>query len=738
MKKYITTLLIIASICVDAQKLDKYEEVLPSILALPPSGALAQLKIYLAEEPDNASIYFQMAVIYESRYKNSDPIKDFAYKVGNAREALKAYERTEQFISEKDVRKNEEHYFNFGQLDDKGRVEVQYDTIRNHMNAMKVELQSFIDHAPLIYEKFTKSFSSYDRAHKMVTAILGEYATFKDLYLLFDPEVDKQFSAIKTAYESCLTFWDEYKAATANFDVGYDQTLNIQPVKIYRLDGLESKINFLQDEIHIWDYAQWVDETRKAINAEVNKLRTDLSAENIRLNQRLEQATPDFIRDQFEPLKVSKEVLFQLRKFDLNSVVEPIFLYKAKKHELIYNRLMSQQVDTSSTADANRKLYLYGQMINRVKEADTILAKVDQKNTSESLEKYAAFIRLHYQDQSGISRFAQQERLENQKTKAQYVTQIRSKLVEQLTADSVVEAVKYKRLEIPLAAQLPVDFDQLGTELITTHRLENFDESQFIGGIMKNEEEGKIQAYVAGVTADKKVGWYNDYLLQIDSSAGFDAHSRVGAMQIIPGGLAVILHGMDTNDTHINHLILLDEQGKPTLSRRLLLNQYPRAITYNERTNNLMVAYKGGDYVNDIFMQSELIIASYSILGDLQWQQRLAYKGDVTSITNLDDGYLVVGNFNELKGLDGKIMRAGTQNTDTKIYALKIQPDGTLASLVAIPSTGSAYSSTTFKVSDDCINLFGAKGAYEKQLTLQEEPEHIILTKDLEVLASSL
>ncbi len=61
-----------------------------------------------------------MAVIYEKRYRESDPIKDFAYKVGNAREALKAYQRTEQFISEKEVRKNQEYFFNFGTLDDKG------------------------------------------------------------------------------------------------------------------------------------------------------------------------------------------------------------------------------------------------------------------------------------------------------------------------------------------------------------------------------------------------------------------------------------------------------------------------------------------------------------------------------------------------------------------------------------------------------------------------------------------
>lgn len=724
-----------------SQKLEKYEEVLPRILALPPSGALAQLKIYLAEQPDNSSIYLQMAVIYEKRYRESDPIKDFAYKVGNAREALKAYQRTEQFISEKEVRKNQEYFFNFGTLDDKGRVTVGFDTISNHMARVKVELQSFIDNVPLIYDKFTRSFSSYDRAHKAFTGILGKYPTFKDLYLLYDAEVDKTFGDIKKDYLECLQYWKEYKAATASFDVGYSQTMTAKPIKVYRLDGLESKINFLQPKIQVWDYASWVDTTREIIHAEIDKLREDLMAENLRLNKRIEEAKPDFIREEFEPLKVSKEVLFTLRKYDLSSVIEPIFIFKEKKHDLIYQQLLSEKLGADTEVDVERKLYLYGQMVNRIKEADSVLSDIRRTNTAASLSKYSDFIKTNYNGPSGITQLITTERQNNKNDVSNYVANIQNELYAILKTDSVIKKVKYKKLDIPLFRSVPVDNDLLTAAPITSHRIENFDGSAFIAGIFKNTKENKTQAFVAGITKEQTVGWYNDYLLKIDSSAGFDANTRIGAIQSVPGGLAVILNGVDTSGTRINHLLMLDEKGVITHSRRLILSQFPRTISYNERTNTLFVTYKGNDYLDDPLVESEMIMANYSIYGDLQWQQRMSYKGDITDVVSVDQAYIIVGNYNEIKGLDGRVNRAGKNNTDTKAFAVKINLAGELLDLKTIDYSSSYFANKTYKVSDDCINFFGSMGAYTKTVMLDSRPEsavHVIMNKDLEILASTL
>lgn len=740
--KKLLFIVLLASISIQgfSQKLEKYEDVLPRILVLPPSGALAQLKIYLAEEPENPSIYLQMAVLNEQRYKDADPIKDYAYKLGNAQEALKAYNRTVAFLTEKDVRRNSENYFNFGKVDEKGRVNVEYDSIKSHLDAMMAELDLYIRHMPTIYEKFTQSFSHYDQAYKLFTKILGDYPTFKDLYLLYTPEVDQQFEQIKKEYQASMKYWEEYLSAKDSLAIGYNQQIVVQPVKVYRLDGLESKINFLKEKINVWDYASWVDETRETIGAEIDKLRRDLAAENIRLNKRIEQAQPDFIRDEFEALKVTKEILFNLRKYDLNSVIEPIFLFKEKKHNLIYQSLMSETLNSESEVDVDRKLYLYGQMINYIKDADSVLADIKRRNTQASLDKYEEFIRVHYKGQSGINNMVATEKQQNAADASTYVSNIRNELYGMLRKNSIISTLTYKKLEIPLTKGMIVGNDQL-TVPITTHRIDNFDGSQFIGGIYKNEKEGLTQAYICGVTADKKIGWFNEYLLQMDSAKGYDSHTRIGAMAAIPGGVAVILNGVDSAGIRMNHLLLLDEKGITTHSRRLLLNLFPRTISFNERTNTLFVTYKAEDYQDDILLESELIMTNYSIYGDLLWQKRMNYKGSIAGVVSVNNGYMVVGNYNELKGLDGRIQRAGRANTDTKVFTLKINQTGEIEALKTINNGQSFFANKTYKVSDDCINLFGSEGSYMETIDLDETPEtavHIIVNKDLEILASSL
>lgn len=740
-KSFLTAMALIVAFFSFGQKLEKYEDVLPQILTLPASGALAQLKIYLAEDFQNPSIFLQMSLIYEGRYRNSDIMKNYAYKYGNAKEALAAFQRTKQFINEKEVSRNEEEYLNFGSYDEKGRLKVSYDSIANHMDQAIAELTGFIENAPIIYEKFTASFSHYDQAYKQFTQILGRYPTYKDLYLLYNNEVSLEFDEIKTQYDSAMIYWSQYKEALANYDIGYNQNMVIKPVEVYRLDGLEAKINFLIPEIEAWNYASWVDRTKAEIGKEITALRSSLKTENLRLDGEIASVPQNFANNTFESVKVSKEVLFNLRKYDLSAVVEPVFVYKEKKHELLYNQLLSETLDTSSSVAIGRRLYLYGQMINRIKEADTVLSELKSRNTESSNQKYEDFVSEFFVNSAGINTYADAEITLNRKDAKVYVDKIQTQLYDLLQVDSVMKYASYKRTQIPLIAQPSVANDQLTKDRLTTEVIENFDGSKFVAGIMINEKENKVQSYVSGVLKDGKVAWYNEYMLKFDSAAGFE-NTRIATIQSVPGGLAVILNGTDSSNMHLNHLFILDELGNVSLSKRLEFQNFPRKISYRERNNSLMIVFKGDDYIDDIFQDSELIVANYNILGDLNWQQRMNYKGNLIDVLNVDDGYILVGNYNELKGLDGIMNRAGRSNTDLMPFALRISADQGEFSLLKTLSTSSInYINQAYRISDDCINLFGSQGAYQPRFKLDTEPGsavHYMLNEDLELLSSSL
>ncbi len=742
MKKVITTIAMTMAVSfVFGQKL-KYEDDLHRILTLPVGGEIAELSDWLSKEPTNPSIFLQMALVYEERFHLGDPLKDYDYKLGNARLALSAFERTEQFITEKDVKKNEESYYNFGIYDAKGRFNVPFDSITNKISRSKAELDLFIKNVPEIYTQFTQSFSHYDKAHKIYASILGKYPTFKELYLLYNEQVNQEFESLKSEYLLAMEHFEKYKVAIANYDIGYNQNITVGQISVYRLDGLESQINFLQNQIAVWDYAKWVDDTRLNISNEIGSLRTSLSAENLRIDDKLKNAIPDFIRDDFTPLKASKEVLFNLRKYDLNAVVEPIFVYKEKKHDLIFHEMQNESLDTSSTVAVERKLYLYGQMINKIKLADSTLSDISRRNTDLSYKKYTYFVDTYFQGMQGVNTFVNTERQTNAEKVSTAVNKIKEHIYEKYTSDSLVKTISYQKMEIPLSASESMENEFLTAAPITTHLIKTFDGSSVLAGIFKNEKEGKTQAYVCAVTADNKMAWYNEYLLQQDSSIGFDSHTRVAAMQFVPGGIAVILNGLDTAGIRrINHLLLLDEAGKVTLSKRMLFNQYPRTLSYISKNNSLLVTMKGDEFSDTILKESELLIASYNIIGDLQWQQRISFKGDVSGLVEVDQAFIITGNYNEMKSADGRINRVGTTNTDTRIYLLKVTDEGEIAILKMMEGVNSIFSNLTYKVSDECINLFGSKGSYKKTLSLDMDNQtgiHLIVNSDLEVLSSNL
>lgn len=742
MKKFtIYSLVVLSGFLATAQKLARYKDELPKILALPSAGVTALLKVYQAEDPENASIDFQLAVEYEKRYLNSDILTNYNYKYGNAREALYYYSKARITVDEKDVRRNEEHYINFGTVDDRGRVDVEFDTVASKINEAIPELREFITHAPGIYGVFTQSFSHYDEAHKKYSEIIGEYQTEKELFLLFNEEIDARLEQIKKEYLASIEHFRAYQDSINVFPIGYSQKLVIKDLNVYKLDGLESQINFLQPEVTVWNYAKWVDDTRAYISGNIDRMRADLAAENLRVDKVLESAEPDFIRDAFTPLDINKEILFTLRKFDLNSVIEPIFLYKEAKHDIIYQDLLSKSLDTSSTVEDSRKMYAYGQMINKIREADSTLMDILERNTGENMEKYNRFLTQYYNGQQGVANYVNEEQKENIYRLNSYVKALRDRIYDQYIVDSSMTEVSYGRVKIPYMISETLPNEALTADHITTHKIINFDSSAFIGGIKYNESEGKTQAFVAGVTKEGKVGWYNEYLLQIDSSS-FDAHTRLAAMAVVPGGVMLVLNGLGTESgDRINHLIRLDETGEETLSKRMIFQEYPRTMDFNESNNSILITFKGDTYNQDIFINNELILTNYNILGDLKWQQRMEYKGDVVSVTNSMEGYVVVGNYNTLKGLDGKILRAGQQNTDTRPFILRVSDDGILKDLRSVGTDQNFFVSHLYKVSDDCINLLGRKGTYEPVISVDKEPEtsvHVILNRNMDILSNSL
>jgi len=721
-----------------AQKKPKYENVLSGILASEPVSAVAALKKYLDEQPTNPSILLQLGLIYDKRFRESDPLTEYKRAMANLSLAKEAYQLSSQLINEKEVKKNKAEYINFAIYDDRGKFSVPYDSIIGRMVASQAYLEKFELNVPDIYSDFTTSFKHYDKANKIFTKIVGRYKNLKELYLLYNPQLADEFDQLKQAYENSIKYFETYKQKTATYDIGYHQQLNIKDIRTYRLDGLSVEIQFLGDQVEIWNYSKWVDEIRAHINSEILNLRAKMLEHEKLIDDRLKQTKVDYDNNEFEGLKVDKEFLFILRKYDLQSVVEPIFLFKESKHMIMHQELVAESLDTLSLATVDRKLFLYGKMINNLKHADTVLNEIIRRNNELSYTKYKDFIDLHYTSMKGIQDYASIELTTNHAHFSEYIRRIQTHTFEKFEPDTVYADIKYKRLTIPSKIVEQPDSLNQG-QYVTTHIAANLDGSRYVGGMFWHNKEKKIASFVLHQRANGKVNWMKEFLLQIDS-VGADSHSRLAVLYAGQSGCTFIVNGTHLESgAHINTMFAYDEEGRKSLVRNLTLDDFPRTINFVERTNSFVVTFLDQAYAHDFNKASTLTIANINVLGDLLWQENESITGDINGIVITESDFLINGNYTAIKKADGTIDQVPDGSFYT--YVLKVNHQGKLVDQLLLKGNKTFLTNKFFKSGDRCINIFGSTRLGLSKEHLDQDPTtlvHFIINKDLQVLSDSM
>lgn len=215
---------------------------------------------------DHPASNIQLALIFEERYKNAHPISDYESAIANADRAKLLFGRSRDLIDDKETRRNAWYYPNFtSQFKRNGKPEVEFDSVKAVFERGLIEADSFLIHMPPIHSNFMKMVEQYDLATKNFVRINGDYNSLKDVYLLFDDELESRFDLVKSSYDSTLYYFRKYKEAAAEYPpFELNQDISISQIKTYRLDGLVIQTDFLVDNIRLWDYGSWVDQVKKS------------------------------------------------------------------------------------------------------------------------------------------------------------------------------------------------------------------------------------------------------------------------------------------------------------------------------------------------------------------------------------------------------------------------------------------------------------------------------------------
>ncbi len=701
----------------------KYKDIYPTLVQSSDDEALSILKAYMVNDLDHPNSNFRLALIYERRYKACNPITQYERAIANANEAKLRFTKSAAVINEKEVSKNTGYYADFANgFDGKGRPIVDFSFVNKKIREGYDSAKLFTDKMPEIYEYFTKSVNFHDKAIKLFNEINGNFTSRDRLLLMYNDDLKSKLEALKLNYDSSIVNLDKYLAAGKLYDPNkFDQSYTIKEIDTYRLQGLLTSPNFLIKDIEIWNYKKWADNAIAEVNKDISALRKDLEQAEIALNASLKRMNPMAYNPDFVPYNVDNKLIFNLIKYDNESLPVALLRYKQFKQSLIGQLGLVNNRDT--TGAINSYLIQLGDLIYKAKDADSLLQIAKRRIDKENIAKYPLFFQTYYNGESGLNLLINNEKKMANEALDKGVSQMFQNLI---SPDKTLgtEYFNYRSIKIPTAAKY-INPDSLDAALHTTQIVANTDGSHYLVGLNKsNRKPNHVNVFIAKADDKNKVTWYKEFPFSEDKVD--PTINLIGGVATTPEGCAILVRSRNSSG-FINRLFYISENGEEIFNKEIETSLYPRKMQYVENTNAFVLAYKGVSKEQNIKEKEKLETLSINILGDVLWTNTFEYAGNFVDLINVDKGFMVIGNYSEIKDASGNVYRTKVNTGQTNAFAAKFNTTGKLAAVKVMESTSSYYVNSVVKVNDKIINLLGVKALFGEE---NGDKLHIIINSN--------
>ena len=726
----------IVAISVQGQRV-KYKDLFPQLNGLDEDKAIAALNEFLFTNRDHPNANLRIALLYARKYKETDVLKENLRAMEYAKRTKLMFVKAKALVDEKVVKKNNDYFINV--IDTVFEKRADFSLIANRMNNEYFYVNTFLEKLPPIYYSFTKSVISYDRAKMLYDGIIRKYRSKKELYLLFDESLNQQLNLLKQSYDSTLIYLNNYRTLTKKYQIGYNQTYVVRKIETYRLDGLTTQPDFLVDKIELWNYGQWVEDIHSIMNTVITDLRKDLANNENLLNKSLATISQSNILEAIGFVKVDKELIFNLNKYEYLNPLVPLLQYKQNKQDFILKERYLNSLDTSSTIGLNGRLSYFTEMLYETKAADSSLSEIKKRINNEQISRHKDFLNKYYSGVEGLEKYLTTEESYIKNLFKSVAEKVRSSVILELKIkESLKRKIQYKRQALPLYVVDDPYESILINEFRTTQVKLNSDNSMYIAGInILDKKVGNVEVFVAKISPNTKLEWIKNYDVEIDS-AGADANHKVGAMEVTREGCVIMINsfGFDSASV-VNSFVYLDEKGSEIIAKRLETDLFPRFINYDENTSSFVMTFWGEELDTSIEENHNMTIINLTSSGEQLWTSQISLAGQIHNVINLHDGYAFFGNFTYLKDQEGKeyIVNAGDGGTNP--FMAKIDFKGNVKKVLPISLHTSLYFTNMYKVNDKNISLFGELGNLNQE-DVSSNPFFIITNSELEIIYSSL
>jgi hypothetical protein len=716
----------------------KYKELAPLLDSVSQTSQVSLLMEYISEEPNHANANFRLALAHYDMYRNADPLLQFQSKMAHAKEATLRLLRAKLLVTQQDVRSDNEYYAPFFKTtDSKGKPYVDFSVVQKKLVDAYDSSQAALVKLPPIYLAFTKSVDQYNNAVKLFAQINNDYKSMEDLYMLYDENLEGRLKQLKTHYDSTLFYFNHFLDLKKDYPLRrYNQKYHVNPIHVYRLDGLVSRLSFLASDVEFWNYGAWVDNVIKVHATEIADLKKKIEQNEAKISDAIKSIEGGNTSTKLQ--SVDKDVIFKLNNFDKNSLALALLEYKMYKQEWA---LRSKSIGVDSTLAI--KLPLYSDLIQINRKADSLFLRAKGDVNSVSLKKHADFLAKHYGGESGLQEYLASEQSFIENTFQHYQDTLKRNLVKvngtNLSSGKTLKIGAYTvSMDIQEKPVLPLT----AAAIFTLKQTKNPDGSMYLGGIHNlNKKQPTLVAFVARINPDGKSAWLKEFVFPIDSAGPLNTDNFISEMVATQEGCAALIRSIRTTDQVAKNsfVYLTADKGEGRVIH-LTHGEMPRKLHYQEASNTFVMAFKGKEDLQQFENPENISITSINVLGDLLWNRDIQLAGTMQDLIPLKDGFLLAGNFSMIQNSNGKEIRTKINQSQSNPYLIKLSTRGEILKVMPIETPKSIFIDRIVKVNDGSINLIGVESTFAEAVNKTSLPGnvmHLMTRSDLVKICSN-
>jgi len=671
----------------------KYKDIVPMIANTSDEYTLEVLKTFLVNNLDHPAANLRIASLYLKQARETDPLIDYERIQALADQANQKVFKASLLVDEKEVKKHDDFYMWVAKQNQ--LTSVNFEIVQQHIHKEQKEIDGILKSLPLVYDDFTSAVDYYDKAVKNFTTISSSYSSLKNLYLLYDDKLESKFAQLRSDYDSSLVLFGNYKAKIDTFKLkGYNQAISVKPINVFRYDGLVTQINFLQNNVEVWNYTAWVDTIQTVINGDIKALRTSLKTNEERQAKALKSLSISTNARNASVVEVDKSLVFNLLRFDYSNPIVPLLKYKESKQKLLIEESNSIYFDTAKI-EIERKLIFYNNMLYQIKKSDSIIAQFKNRFDAIRMAKYKQFLDEQYNGIDGSSQYMANEKNELRKELTIYGALLQEGVESIKPIDSIGKAKRYKKMQVPLHVQ-PLDTTLLATGvLFTTHIMSAPEGGYYVAGKYKpNKKLRNTKVYLLKIGKQNRLKWFKDYDISIDS-LGSDSDNALESISLTNEGVALLIRSNHlTKPNYANSLIQVFLDGTIKAEIRLDSELYPRNLLYNDEQNSFVVCYNGEEEELVNTAKNKLELTTINSLGEPSWTYSDTSIGAFVGLVRTGQGYLLIRN--------------STTISSSKALLTKVDFKGLKANEAFLDVGSSAVIDRVYKLNDASIHLMGA------------------------------